>query len=229
MAKNDMPNNVEDAYDENYQPKTLCVLTVDVSGSMTGKPIAELNQGLQEFYTDIKQNKTTADRLEVAIVAFSSGVDIIQQPALADHFSMPTLKVGGSTKLVDGVRKAIKMADQRKTYYKNTGVPYYRPWIILITDGMPDNDQDVDGLAQEIRTGVDEKHFFFFAIGVEGADMNMLKKISSPQMEPAKLAGLQFTKFFKWLSNSMGVYAGAERGDQVEFPTPDWIQGVTIS
>ena len=29
------------------------------------------------------------------------------------------------------------MVEDRKAFYKNTGQPYYRPWIIFVTDGEP--------------------------------------------------------------------------------------------
>ena len=45
MAKNDF--SAEAA--ENYEQKCLCVLVLDVSGSMSGEPIQELNKGLQDF------------------------------------------------------------------------------------------------------------------------------------------------------------------------------------
>ena len=38
---------------ENYEPKSICCLVLDLSWSMHGKPIEELNHGLQEFHADI--------------------------------------------------------------------------------------------------------------------------------------------------------------------------------
>ena len=38
----------------NADPRCACVLLLDTSGSMGGHPIAQLNQGLQAFQTDIQ-------------------------------------------------------------------------------------------------------------------------------------------------------------------------------
>jgi uncharacterized protein YegL len=214
---------------QNYEQKSVCCFVVDVSGSMAGNPIDELNQGLQEFHRDIQGNSTTANRLEVAVVEFSDSVDTIVQPSLADAFSMPQLSTKGSTKLVDGVREAIRLVESRKSWYKQTGQPYLRPWIILITDGAPDSGQDVIGLAQEIQNGVAGKKFVFLAIGVQNANMNVLRQISSPDMPPALLQGLKFSEFFKWVSASMSVVASSKDGDKVNLPNPaDWMQGFKI-
>lgn len=219
-----MANDFKTESPENYEQKCCCALVLDVSGSMDGAPITELNEGLQEFYKDIQTDSTTANRLEVAVVEFSDSVNTLIDPSLAANFSMPQLTTKGSTKLVDGVREGIKVVLSRKAWYKQTGQPYYRPWVILITDGAPDSDQDVTGLASEIRNSMSKKEFFFFAIGVQGADINMLTNISDPSMPPAKLQGLKFSEFFKWLSASMTTVTNSKDGDKVNLPSPtDWI------
>jgi uncharacterized protein YegL len=225
MAQNDFSAKSP----ENYEQKCLCVLALDISGSMSGTPIRQLNQGLQDFYNEVKNDKTTADRLEFSIVTFHSEVENVLDPSLVDNFTMPSLEASGSTKLVDGVREAISTAEARKSWYKETGQPYYRPWIILISDGAPDSDQDVNGLSKEIQIGTENKSFFFFAVGVEGADMDVLSQISSSQMPPAPLEGLKFTEFFKWLSDSMTMVTSSQDGEQIDLPSPaDWMQGFTI-
>jgi len=207
----------------------LCVLVLDVSGSMEGKPIKQLNQGIQSFYQDIIRNSTTANRLEVCLIEFSSDVNVLIEPSLAENFTMPTLVTKGSTALVDGVRKAISKVEERKNWYKQTKQRYYRPWIILMTDGAPDSNQDVNGLAQEIKQGVANKAFFFFAVGVQGARMDVLQQISSPDMQPAMLEGLKFSDFFKWLSASMTTVTSSRDGDIVSMANPaSWMKGFKI-
>ncbi|TAE70061.1 MAG: VWA domain-containing protein [Bacteroidetes bacterium] len=213
----------------NYEQKCLCVLVLDVSGSMDGEPIKQLNQGMQSFYQDIKENSTTANRLEVCLIEFASSVNVLIEPSLIENFTMPNLTTKGSTALVDGVRKAINKVEERKNWYKQTKQKYYRPWIILITDGEPDSNQDVDGLAQEIKQGITNKTFFFFGVGVEGARMEILEQISDTNMPPAMLQGLKFSEFFKWLSASMSTVTSSKDGDTISMASPaSWMKGFTI-
>lgn len=67
MAKNDF--SAEAA--ENFEQKCLCNFSFSVSGSMSGKPIEELNKGLQDFYNEISSDDTTSQRLEVSLITFS--------------------------------------------------------------------------------------------------------------------------------------------------------------
>ena len=200
MAKNDF--SAEAA--ENYEQKCLCVLVLDVSGSMRGTPIEELNKGLKDFYEEISSDVTTSQRLEISIITFSNTVITLQEPALVENITMPTLTASGSTEMVNAINYAIDMVDARKKWYKETNQNYYRPWIILMTDGEPDDDQDVAGLAQRIQNDTRNKRYAFLPIGVEGANMAVLDQIKG-NIPAMKLQGTKFSSFFKWLSASMGT------------------------
>lgn len=214
---------------ENYEQKCLCVLVLDVSGSMSGSKIDELNKGLKNFHADIENDDTTANRLEISVIEFSDTIDCIQEPALVDDFVMPTLTTKGTTRMVDGIEAGIDKVRGRKQWYKDTGQPYYRPWIILMTDGFPDGGQDVNSLASKIKKDTANNAYLFFAIGVDGANMDTLKTLSSDNMPPASLQGLKFSQFFKWLSDSMGAVASSKEGDLIDMPDPsDWMKGFKV-
>ncbi len=225
MAKNDF--TAEAAV--NYEQKCLCVLVLDVSGSMRGKPMDDLNKGLQDFYNEIADDVTTSQRLEVSLITFNHDVKTIQEPALVENFKMPQLSATGSTAMVNAVNAAMDKVEARKKWYKETGQTYYRPWIILMTDGEPDEDQDVDALAERIKTETEGKHFQFLPIGVEGANMAVLDKIKG-NLPPMKLQGTKFSSFFKWLSASMGTIVEAKEGEQVDISkgADDWMSAFTI-
>lgn len=201
----------------NYEQKCACSLVLDVSGSMSGEPMEQLNMGLQQFYIDILQDITALSRLEVQLITFSDVIRLENDFALMDEdYVMPHLKASGSTRLVDGVRAAIKSIEARKVWYKESGQTYYRPYIILISDGSPDQGQDVKGLAEEIRRGVENKNFNFWSFGVGNVNMNVLKELSHPNFPPLMLKGLEFIKFFKWLSNSMGAVTHSKEGEKID-------------
>jgi uncharacterized protein YegL len=224
MAKNDF--SAETA--TNYEQKCLCVLVLDVSGSMRGTPIAELNRGLQEFYKEIADDESTSQRLEVSLITFNNIVKTVQEPALVENFTMPTLKADGSTALVNAVNEAIDKVTARKQWYKDSGQNYYRPWIILMTDGEPDDNQDVNGLANRIKADTAAKRYAFLPIGVDGAEMSMLDKIKG-DIPPMHLQGAKFSQFFKWLSASMGTVVNATEGENVTLADPsDWMNAFTI-
>jgi uncharacterized protein YegL len=123
--------------------------------------------------------------------------------------------------MVNAVNEAIDKVQARKKWYKDTGQNYYRPWIILITDGEPDPGQDVAGLASRIKSDINDKRYAFLPIGVEGANMSVLGQIAN-EMPVMKMKGLQFSSFFKWLSASIGgAITNAEGGQSAPSPSAD--------
>ncbi len=210
---------------DNYEQKCLCTLILDTSGSMSGQPIRELNRGLQEFYAAIEEDLIAANRLEVSITTFGSNIKTIQEPALIDNFDMPTLNIGGTTRLVDAVRQAMRKTEERKQWYKETGQPYYRPIMVLITDGEPDRDQDVAGLSKEIQAAIDSKKFTFWGLGVKGFNHQVLNQICPNNAPALPLSGYKFSEFFKWLSNSIGIITQSKEGESIDLPpVSDWAQ-----
>lgn len=207
----------------NQEPRALLVLVLDTSYSMDQDPIKELNRGLIEFSDGIKRDPIARKRVEIAIITFDSEVKCIQEPAHIDEFNMPVLEVQGTTKLVDGVRTAITFTDARKNWYRKNGLDYYRPHIVLITDGSPDRDQDINGLKNEIKIGGQEKHFIFMPIGVTNADHYMLNQIAQFDYPALPLEGLEFGKFFKWLSKSISSVSKSSPDEKTSFTNPDWI------
>jgi len=189
------------------------VLLVDTSGSMAGDRIDALNAGLDTFRDDLLGDALASRRIEIAIVTFSSGVQVVQDFVTVDRFDPPELHAAGQTHMAAGITQALNLVDNRKSVYKENGISYYRPWIFMVTDGQPEGESDdvVLKAAQQIKDRESSKKVAFFAVGVEGANMSRLAQLTVRQ--PVKLKGLKFTDMFVWLSASMQTISHSEVTD----------------
>ena len=254
MANNDFSTEVA----ENYEPKCFCVLVLDISGSMneiientsettqTGQTIFvdgktynvvnggtskldNLNKSLKQFYDNIESDDTMSQRLELSVITFNDNLTIVQEPSLISNCEIPILEANGDTTLVDAVYEAIELVDARKKWYKSTNQAYYRPWIVLITDGEPDECQDIATLAERIKEDTAHKRYAFLPIGVDNANMSVLQSIQG-QIPAMKLKGTKFSSFFKWLSGSMEVIVSGGTGQKINISNgaSDWMDSYTI-
>ena len=200
---------------DNPEPRCPCLLLLDTSHSMQGAPITELNKGLIAFKDELAADTLAMKRVEIGIVSFGP-VSVVTEFQTPDVFQAPHLSTTGDTPMGAAIERGLDMIRLRKDAYRANGVSYYRPWVFLITDGAPTD--DFHRAAALVREGEASKAFSFFAVGVEGARMDILAQIAS--REPLKLSGLRFRDLFAWLSSSLSGVSKSQVGQSVPLAPP---------
>ncbi len=210
---------------ENPEPRCPVIILADSSGSMFGEAIREQNRGLITFTEETQKDSIASLRVEVALISFGGTPKIEQEFSTVDMFSPPKLIAGGGTPMGEAILMGLDMLESRKMEYRDAGIQYYRPWIFLITDGAPTDEWKA--AAQAIREGEDQKKFLFFAVGVEGTDMETLSQIAPSNRPPVMLEGMAFQEMFHWLSVSLTRLSYSQgNNEQVVLPS---IEGWTVA
>ena len=107
--------------------------------------------------------------------------------------------------------KALDVIDDRKQEYKAEGIEYYRPWIVVFSDGAPTDGEVFESAVKRLNEMIARKGVTVFPIGIgDGADMTTLSRLSMPQRPAVRLDGINFSAFFDWLSRSMSAVANSQ-------------------
>ena len=194
-----------ETFPDNHESKFPVVFVLDVSSSMRGRGIIELNKGLQMFESFFIDDPVAHASLEVSIVTFSTYAQVIREFSPLGNLSFPKLSAGGRTNLAAGVEMGIHLIQARKQIYKLAGIQYYRPYILLISDGAPWPDKCVNRISKAIKTGVKDGAFVFQAFGAGNACMKVLGQISHKDFPPQILDGHNYSKFFHLLAPSLSA------------------------
>lgn len=205
---------------DNPDPRVALTLVLDTSGSMKNASIDALNAGIECLAKSLKTDLLARRRVEIAIITFGGHVELKQPFTNASEFQPEKLNAYANTPMGEALEKAMAVLTMQKSLYKQHGVPYYRPWMMLISDGKPSD--SIEQAKQQIHQEIKDKHFAFFAVGVKNADMHLLSSLSP---RPAlKLKGLNFEALFEWLSASMSTVSTSLPSDVITLPVQNWTE-----
>ncbi len=226
MPKKETPRSLEDLVEtvqNPEEPHLPAVLLLDVSGSMDEDyKIQKLNEGLVMFKNAIVQDEKARKRVDLCIITFSNIVTVIQDFASVDNFTPVKLDANGQTSMAEAIEMGIAKINERKRMFKSQGVGYYRPWIFMMTDGYPTDMKKGDArwgsLKSQLASGEHNKHFIFFSIGVDPADMDLLRDLTPNPARAIYLKDAKFENLFEWLSQSLSVISQSNIGDQIQLP-----------
>ena len=185
-------------------PGIACILVLDASASMAGHRVKALNQGLQHFQAGLLAQPELAQQTSLGIVTFGDAVHTLQAPAPVTEITMPAVKPKGNTKLVAGMHQALALLNQMEAPHA--------PWVVLVTDGVPNYDEDVNGLVYTLNQARATMAFTFVAVGINGADQKLLQSLTGYDTPPYHLRDLCFDQFFDWLLRAMSQHRLAQPG-----------------
>lgn len=202
-----------------------------VDGGITA--FQEMIEGVNLFYDNLLEDDVAHYSAEVCVITFSGDT-----PELVMDFSgldnqekerrekLAELEIEGDTPMGEAVNLALDRLDECKKYYKEEGIDYFQPWLVLMTDGAPNgSEQELNRAINRTTELVNQKKLTVFPIAIgNGADMNCLAKFS-PKRQPLRLNETNFKKFFEWLSKSVERTSQSMPGDKVKLPpVGDWAE-----
>jgi len=196
--------------------KIPVILLADVSASMEGKPIQELGDAIQTFLEVIADDDYARPSVELSIATFSHLVKVIHDFSFVDDiYFQNDLEVEAETNMALAVEHGIDALQAKIQEYKQQGVLYKAPLLILITDGYPSD--DITSVAKRCSNLVDRKKLTFLGVGV-GDDVKMqdLKRfnpngnvVKSPTFEDLK-------EVLVWVSYQLSAASQTSPDEEVQ-------------
>jgi uncharacterized protein YegL len=204
--------------DDTVDNTTLIPVNVlaDVSYSMEGTPLQEQGDAIQTFIETLEADDYTRASIELSIMTFSNDVKVIHDYSFVeDIYFENNLQAENMTYMAKAVDYGIDSLQVKIQEYKEKGILYKAPLLVLITDGIPSD--DITAAANRCADLVARRKLTFLGIGVgDDADMQELKRfnpngnvLKSPTFEDLK-------ELLVWVSYSLSAASQAGPGEEVE-------------
>lgn len=188
-----------------------------VEGGVTA--LNELVAGVRSFYAALNADEVARYSAEICVVTFGgSSARLVKDFASLDlQPDFPDLTADGETPMGEGVNLALDRLETRKQEYKDAGVDYFQPWLVLMTDGSPNGSPAAFQRAVSRTRELDgNRKLSVFPIGIgPEADMVNLGAFSQ-RRTPLKLKGMSFGAFFEWLSQSVAHTSQSMPGEEIK-------------
>lgn len=212
------------------QPVVLCLDTSSSMGQVSDDeapaPIDLVAHGLNLMYKELCADERGRDASDIYILAFGGSTKhpttMLKPFGPITEWTPPSeLVAKGKTFLGTALLKAKELLEQRVKWYKDEGLRYYEPWIILMTDGRP-SPEDVP-IAKEARTWIrsaqgcdadDVLLYTFFACekdllscGVAQENLAFLRSLypdgqGEEFLDILTMDECSFDDFFQWVSHN---------------------------
>lgn len=149
------------------------VLLLDVSYSMSGDKIDNLNKAVENMLDTFAQEEKMETEILVSVITFGGKVDLHVPFTKASQVQWHGLQVNGDTPMGTALKMAKAMIEDKET----TPSRAYRPTIVLVSDGQPTDGnmwkQAMDDFISEGRSSKCDR--MAMAIGRD-ADETVLKR-----------------------------------------------------
>ena len=211
---------------DNPEPRCPVLIIADCSGSMAGDPIRAMNRGVGDLYQAIIDDEIARNRVEVALLSFGTEAQVERDFATVSGGTETEMTARGVTNMHLAIHQGCDLLEERKERYRLNGIPYFRPIMVLFSDGLPTGSRSETAEANRRLVDMEnDSRLTIFKVGVNAqAVQALLEALPNPnsRFQPQQLDNLRFSDFFVWLSRSVSAISRSTPGDTVNLPPTDW-------
>lgn len=234
----------------NHARRVPCVLLLDTSSSMlqiresqsdgqqeecsdeegqrisedSKKPIDLLNEALPQLRQDLMEDELAQDAVELTVITFGGSPKVIFEWQHADQIEFPEFQASGHTPLGAAINDGLDMIDARRKWYRQENIHSFRPWIFILTDGEPNDPENVLKEATSrirVQQGLDSElnnpRLYVHAISTDNSAKAM-GRLAAITPHTYYLRDVAYRELFGWWSDSLIGVSAAAPGVMAQLP-----------
>jgi len=187
-------------------------LLVDVSESMAGEALTQLETGMRSITSDLMQDPYALESVWISVIAFAGRARTLVPLTELTEFVPPHLPVGGGTGFGVALMHLMNEIDANVTPSTSQQKGDWKPLVFLMTDGVSTDDA---GAALDRWKASYANRVSLVAVSIGGGgDEALLSQLTDEIIRFDDTVQGSFIKFITWITNSVksstrSVTAGA--------------------
>lgn len=180
---------------------------LDVSESMAGEPITQLQAAMESIVEQLRQDPNALETVHISVIAFAGKAGVVVPLVELMNFYPPRLPLGGGTALGEALDELMTRieVEVKKTTIDQRGD--WEPVIYLLTDGRP-TDRTEAAIARWRQQYARRAHLIAVTLG-ESADTRVLKQITDDVVALNVSGDNDLSRFARWVSDSVAAQSQA--------------------
>lgn len=192
-------------------------LILDTSGSMSDTlyskrgrvaKIDELNKNIDMLFDTIINDNNAKMMCDICLISCGGEIpQVINGYSNIENIHFQHVTARGRTPLGQSVNLALSLLIKRRQYYRDSNIEHYKPILMIMSDGMPTEDEYVYlDAAKRCSDMVINEGLKVLPIAIgDGANLGVLN-LFSPKVQAKAIADMDvFRKLFEMLSRSMST------------------------
>lgn len=174
---------------------------IDVSESMVGEPIQQVEDGLSTIIQTLKTDPNAIETVWVSVIVFAGKARTIVPLQEIINFYPPKFPIGSGTSLSQGLGHL--MFELRKNTVKTTAEQKgdWKPIVFLFTDGVPTDDTKAV-IAEWKQNWQKTANLIAISFGNE-TDNRLLGELTENVLHFKNADAAAYKHFFKWVTDSI--------------------------
>jgi uncharacterized protein YegL len=193
---------------------TLIAFLLDISMSMSGRPIQSLKNGFQLFLDAVAGHPRASKAVEVALIAVCGEKPTLLSPFQpASNVVAPTLEVRGGTPLNSGFLMALNLVKEARAAHAAKGIDCRTPFILAMTDGEATDEDYKEHAKAAIAAaeGAKPPRVEVHGLAVNAKALGELEEVLSRR--PVLVSKFNFEDVMRKLSSTLIVCSTGDRAD----------------
>lgn len=202
---NDMVVKLKDMAANNSTRILICIC-IDASNSMNQR-IGEINRGVMQFLRGMADNICAADAAEICVYSFGSHVRMLCDYGKIQKAIEMLEESGGiqaneaDSNMGECIEAALENLNRHRKLLVDMSKSFYRPWLILISDGDATDPSVCDRASETVRTMLRQGKLKVKCLSMGDGSHNLKDFTLDGQVD--RLEDLKIMDFFSMLSRSV--------------------------